>query len=119
MAKISREVELLKQLWYILDTVAPEQGPWRQQYSELLRLLSARDDATPNTSVLQDWLVKLPIRMQSTLVLGLRGPDGMSTTYIKQQWADHGAACAQHGGHRAAAHRAARRTPVYRYGAAT
>lgn len=37
-----------------------------------------------NTSVLQDWLVALPIRMQSTLLLGLRGPDGMSTTYIKQ-----------------------------------
>lgn len=28
-----------------------------------------------NTSVLQDWVVKIPIRMQSTLILGLRGPD--------------------------------------------
>jgi hypothetical protein len=28
-----------------------------------------------NTSVLQDWVVRIPIRMQSTLVLGLRGPD--------------------------------------------
>src|SRR4026207_1732669 len=37
-----------------------------------------------NRSVLQNWLVRIPIRMQSTLVLGLRGPDGMSTTYIKQ-----------------------------------
>lgn len=37
-----------------------------------------------NNSVLQDWLVELPIRMQSTLILGLRGPDGLSTKYIKQ-----------------------------------
>ena len=29
-----------------------------------------------NTSVLQDWVVEIPIRMQSTLILGLRGPDG-------------------------------------------
>jgi hypothetical protein len=28
-----------------------------------------------NTSVLQDWVVTIPIRMQSTLILGLRGPD--------------------------------------------
>lgn len=34
-------------------------------------------------SVLQSWVEALPLRMQSTLVLGLRGPDGMSTQYIK------------------------------------
>lgn len=36
------------------------------------------------TSVLQPWVETMPIRMQSTLLLGLRGPDGHSTTYIKQ-----------------------------------
>lgn len=30
-----------------------------------------------NNSVLQDWVVGLPLRMQSTLVLGLRRPDGI------------------------------------------
>ena len=36
-----------------------------------------------NNSVLQNWLVEIPIRMQSTLVLGLRGPDTHSTEHIK------------------------------------
>lgn len=36
-----------------------------------------------NTSVLQDWLVRLPIRMQSTLILGLRGPDTHAAPGIK------------------------------------
>lgn len=36
-----------------------------------------------NTSVLQDWLVKIPIRMQSTLILGLRGPDTHCTPDVK------------------------------------
>jgi len=36
-----------------------------------------------NTSVLQDWLVKIPIRMQSTLLLGLRGPDTHRAPGIK------------------------------------
>lgn len=39
---------------------------------------------TENTSVLQDWLVKLPIRMQSTLILGLRGPDTHRADHVKQ-----------------------------------
>jgi hypothetical protein len=37
-----------------------------------------------NTSVLQDWLVKIPIRMQSTLVLGLRGPDTHCAPNVKK-----------------------------------
>ena len=37
-----------------------------------------------NTSVLQDWLVEIPIRMQSTLVLGLRGPDGFHAPAVKE-----------------------------------
>lgn len=37
-----------------------------------------------NTSVLQDWLVPLPIRMQSTLILGLRGPDTHNCPEIKK-----------------------------------
>lgn len=40
-------------------------------------------DQKGNTSVLQDWLVKIPIRMQSTLVLGLRGPDNIIAPNIK------------------------------------
>lgn len=36
-----------------------------------------------NTSVLQDWLVEIPIRMQSTLILGLRGPDTHAAPNIK------------------------------------
>jgi hypothetical protein len=36
-----------------------------------------------NTSVLQDWLVQIPIRMQSTLILGLRGPDTHCTPGVK------------------------------------
>lgn len=36
-----------------------------------------------NTSVLQDWVVKLPIRMQSTLILGLRGPDTHAAPGVK------------------------------------
>lgn len=37
-----------------------------------------------NTSVLQDWLVEIPIRMQSTLALGLRGPDGIDAPETKK-----------------------------------
>lgn len=37
-----------------------------------------------NQSVLQNWLVNLPIRMQSTLVLGLRGPDDRACPEIKK-----------------------------------
>jgi hypothetical protein len=37
-----------------------------------------------NRSVLQDWMLTLPIRMQSTLVVSLRGPDGHSTIHIKK-----------------------------------
>jgi hypothetical protein len=37
-----------------------------------------------NTSVLQDWLVSLPIRMQSTLILGLRGPDTHAVPNVKK-----------------------------------
>ena len=36
-----------------------------------------------NTSVLQDWVVRIPIRMQSTLILGLRGPDTHAAPAIK------------------------------------
>lgn len=36
-----------------------------------------------NNSVLQDWVVDLPIRMQSTLILGLRGPDTHACPNIK------------------------------------
>lgn len=36
-----------------------------------------------NTSVLQDWVVTMPIRMQSTLILGLRGPDTHACSNIK------------------------------------
>lgn len=41
-----------------------------------------------NTSVLQNWIVKMPIRMQSTLVLGLRGPDivNMKETKLIIRW---------------------------------
>jgi hypothetical protein len=41
-----------------------------------------------NTSVLQDWLVRLPLRMQSTLLLSLRGPDTHKATEVKkiQRW---------------------------------
>jgi hypothetical protein len=34
-------------------------------------------------SVLQEWVEDLPLRMQSTLVLGLRGPDGHQYKAIK------------------------------------
>lgn len=34
------------------------------------------EERQTNTSVLQDWLVAIPIRMQSTLLIGLRGCDG-------------------------------------------
>lgn len=34
-------------------------------------------------SVLQPWLEKIPIRMQSTLVLGLRGPDTHVAPHVK------------------------------------
>jgi len=37
-----------------------------------------------NTSVLQDWLVEIPIRMQSTLILGLRGNDTYSAPNVKK-----------------------------------
>lgn len=37
-----------------------------------------------NTSVLQNWVVELPIRMQSTLILGLRGPDTHACPNIKK-----------------------------------
>lgn len=37
-----------------------------------------------NTSVLQDWVVDLPLRMQSTLVLGIRGPDVHNYPEIKK-----------------------------------
>lgn len=37
-----------------------------------------------NSSVLQDWLVVIPIRMQSTLILGLRGPDTHTCPNIKK-----------------------------------
>ena len=41
-----------------------------------------------NNSVLQNWLVQIPIRMQSTLILGLRGPDTHRSPEIKkiQRW---------------------------------
>jgi|GEM_PF-4391672 len=35
------------------------------------------------TSVLQNWLMEVPIRMQSTLILGLRGPDTHSAPSVK------------------------------------
>lgn len=40
------------------------------------------------SSVLQPWLEDIPIRMQSTLVLSLRGPDGQRSPEIKkvQRW---------------------------------
>lgn len=48
----------------------------------------AKTTNTTNTSVLQDWLVVLPIRMQSTLILGLRGPDAHACPNVKsiQRW---------------------------------
>jgi hypothetical protein len=36
-----------------------------------------------NMTVLQTWVERLPIRMQSTLVLGLRGPDTHNTPNLK------------------------------------
>lgn len=36
-----------------------------------------------STSVLQGWLEKAPIRMQSTLILGLRGPDTHAAPHVK------------------------------------
>lgn len=35
------------------------------------------------TSVLQPWVEELPIRMQSTLILGLRGPDTHAAPHVK------------------------------------
>ncbi len=37
-----------------------------------------------NTSVLQNWLMQIPIRMQSTLILGLRGPDTHRAKGVKE-----------------------------------
>lgn len=37
-----------------------------------------------NESVLQNWVVKLPLRMQSTLILGLRGPDTHCAPEVKK-----------------------------------
>lgn len=36
-----------------------------------------------STSVLQSWLERQPLRMQSTLILGLRGPDTHSAPHVK------------------------------------
>src|ERR1043165_5965337 len=35
-------------------------------------------------SVLQPWVMEIPIRMQSTLILGLRGPDTHSCPNVKK-----------------------------------
>ena len=37
-----------------------------------------------NTSVLQPWVERLPLRMQSTLLLGLRGPDTHACPNVKK-----------------------------------
>ena len=36
------------------------------------------------TSVLQNWVMQIPIRMQSTLILGLRGPDTHACPNVKK-----------------------------------
>jgi hypothetical protein len=85
MIHATRQVELLQRLW---ETVERSMGvdllpqDFRDDYTELLVMLSG--NPTQNMSVLQNWLVGLPLRMQSTLVLGLRGPDGDTCPYIKE-----------------------------------
>jgi hypothetical protein len=84
MIQATRKIELLQRMWHTVQNAMNGQVPdgFLEDYQELLVILSG--DPNNNTSVLQNWLVGIPIRMQSTLVLGLRGPDGMSTQYIKQ-----------------------------------
>jgi hypothetical protein len=48
-----------------------------------LRELAFQLEVGVNESVLQDWVVALPIRMQSTLVLSLRGPDGYNVPNVR------------------------------------
>jgi hypothetical protein len=83
MIQEARKIELLQRIWHTVQNAMNGTVPdsFLEDYQELLATLSGDPN---NISVLQDWLVKLPIRMQSTLILGLRGPDGMSTQYIKQ-----------------------------------
>lgn len=55
-------------------------GYQKDEWNKLEGILSKQEG---NVSVLQDWLVKIPIRMQSTLVLGLRGPDNIIAPNVK------------------------------------
>jgi hypothetical protein len=86
MIQATRKVELLQRLWEVIKSAAggePFVGETAlDDYTELLTILSG--DPNSNGSVLQNWLVGLPIRMQSTLILGLRGPDGYSLPCVKE-----------------------------------
>lgn len=36
-----------------------------------------------NNSILQDWILELPLKMQTVLCLSTRGPDNLKSSYIK------------------------------------
>ena len=65
----------------------PDPDPDHETQAEVIRDLTERivelESLRISISVLQRWLEELPLRMQSTLLLGLRGPDTHRCPNIK------------------------------------
>lgn len=70
--------QLYHQLWTkAVGTEGYDKKAWQDFGDEI-------EKACKPTTVLQSWLERIPIRMQSTLLLGLRGPDTHCAPNVKR-----------------------------------